>query len=109
MTLRYLFLSHRGCINGAKWLAATIALAVGARLVGAIPAGFGIGPSSKLLSTIFLINLWFALAYALVAKRFEDRDKAGRTALYGLIPMQAAMLVWLWVPSEHGRNRTSSP
>ena len=95
-TLRYLFLSHRGRINRAKWLVATIALAVGSRLVAAIPAGFDTGPSSKLLSTILLLNLWFAPAYALAAKRFQDRDKPGRTALYGLIPMQAAMLAWLW-------------
>ncbi|HWY53325.1 MAG TPA: DUF805 domain-containing protein [Terriglobales bacterium] len=98
MTLRYLFLCHKGRINRATWLVATTALAVGARLVAAIPAGFHTGPSSKLLSTILLLNLWFDPAYALAAKRFQDRDKAGRTALYGLIPVQAAMLVWLWGP-----------
>jgi uncharacterized membrane protein YhaH (DUF805 family) len=98
MTLRYLFLSHRGRINRAKWLVATIALAVGSRLTAGIPAGFDTGPSSKLLTTILFLNLWFGPAYALAAKRFQDRDKAGRTALYGLIPMQAAILVWLWGP-----------
>lgn len=96
MTLRYLLTSHRGRINRAKWLAATIALAVGSRLVAAIPAGFDTGPSIKFVITILLLNLWFAPGYALAAKRFQDRDKPGRTALYGLIPMQAAMLVWLW-------------
>jgi len=48
------------------------------------------------LSTILLLNLWFAPAYALAAKRFQDRDKPRRRALFGLVPMQAAMLVWLW-------------
>ena len=81
-----------------------IALVVGSRLVSAIPAGFDSGPTGKLLVSIFQLNLWFAPAYALCAKRFHDRSKPRRTALYGLIPMQTAMLIWQWrfipVPPE---------
>ena len=96
MTLRYLFLSHPGRINRARWLVATIALDIGSRLVSGIAAGFLSGPTGNLLVSILELNLWFVPAYALAAKRFQDRGKSGRTALYGLIPMQAARLVWQW-------------
>src|SRR5215470_7863273 len=104
MTLRYLFLSHIGRINRTRWLVATIALEICSRLVSGIAAGFLSGPIGNLLVSILQLNLWFAPAYALAAKRFQDRGKSGRTALYGLIPMQTAKLVWQWafipVPPE---------
>jgi uncharacterized membrane protein YhaH (DUF805 family) len=104
MTLQYLFLSHRGRINRTRWLVATIALEICSELVSGIAAGFLSGPTGNLLVSILQLNLWFAPAYALAAKRFQDRGKSGRTALYGLIPMQTAKLVWQWafipVPPE---------
>lgn len=103
MTLSTLVLSPHGRIGRRKWLVCTFAVALTSRLIAAIPAGFDTGTTANIASTLLLLNFWFAPAYSLAAKRFQDRGKPGRTALYGLVPMVGAMLIWNWVffPIRH--------
>ena len=87
MDFKYLYTSFDGRINRAKyWAGAAILLIVW------LIFGFARWPDFRKLAifaTILLILgllALFYLFYAVAAKRFQDRDKPGQTALYGLVP-----------------------
>jgi uncharacterized membrane protein YhaH (DUF805 family) len=75
LDFKYLFTSFEGRINRAKYWAGTIILAIVSIVAG------------------FIIGAIFYPGYAVAAKRFQDRDKPGVTALYGLIPVLIASLL----------------
>lgn len=93
LDFQYLFTSFEGRINRAKWWAGTIILAVISAVLGFI-IGMIFGPS--MFGTLLLIIVTLVLfypSYAVAAKRFQDRDKPGTTALYGLVPVLIATLL----------------
>ena len=86
MDFKYLYTSFDGRINRAKyWAGAAILLIVWlifGSLVGLI---FGNSIFATILLILGLLALFY-LFYAVAAKRFQDRDKPGQTALFGLVP-----------------------
>ena len=90
---QYLFTSFEGRINRAKYWAGTIILALASIVLGfIIGAIFGASTFGTLLVTLVTLALFYP-AYAVAAKRFQDRDKPGNTALYGLVPVLIASLL----------------
>jgi uncharacterized membrane protein YhaH (DUF805 family) len=82
-------MSFDGRINRAKfWVGAISFLAIWI-IVEAI---FGLTLFGRILKFLFVVGLFYP-AYALTAKRFQDRDRPGVTALYGLVPGSIAMLL----------------
>ncbi|MEM7192540.1 MAG: DUF805 domain-containing protein, partial [Pseudomonadota bacterium] len=96
MDLNYLFTSLEGRINRAKWWAGIVILGI-INIVLSVIVGvlFGPGLFAGLLVTI-IVTVLFLPTYAVCAKRFQDRDKPGKMALYGLIPTLAASLFDAW-------------
>jgi uncharacterized membrane protein YhaH (DUF805 family) len=90
---QYLFTSFEGRINRAKYWAGTVILALASIVLGfIIGAIFGASTFGTLLVTLVTLALFYP-AYAVAAKRFQDRDKPGNTALYGLVPVLIASLL----------------
>ena len=90
---QYLFTSFEGRINRAKYWAGTVILALASIALGfIIGAIFGASTFGTLLVTLVTLALFYP-AYAVAAKRFQDRDKPGNTALYGLVPVLIASLL----------------
>jgi uncharacterized membrane protein YhaH (DUF805 family) len=92
MDLQYVFASFGGRINRAKWWAGAIILLVIWLIVGGI---FGSSFFGALILVIMTLVLLYP-AYAVCAKRFQDRDRPGKTALYGLVPILIASLLQTW-------------
>ena len=96
MDLQYIFTSLEGRINRAKWWAGVVILGIGFLVVATIiEEAIGTGFFGGLLATLLTLALFFP-TYATCAKRFQDRDKPGKTALYGLIPFAIAFLFSAW-------------
>ena len=96
MDLQYVFTSFDGRINRAKWWAGVVILAVINIVLGfIIEAIFGRGFFGIFLATLLQLALFYP-TYAVCAKRFQDRDKPGKTALYGLVPVLIANLLVIW-------------
>lgn len=89
LDFRYLFGSSDGRINRAKWWAGSLILLIIWVLIEAIFGGFTLGSILVVLATLAVAYP----AYAVCAKRFQDRNKPGITALYGLGPLLLAMLL----------------
>jgi uncharacterized membrane protein YhaH (DUF805 family) len=93
MDFNYLFTSFDGRINRAKYWAGTVILAVISIVLGLlIGVIFGVSTLGVILVTLVTLALFYP-AYAVAAKRFQDRDKPGVTALYGLVPVLIASLL----------------
>ena len=88
MDWRYIFTSFDGRINRTKWWAA-------AAIVVAIGLVFVTGLLGSVLATLAVLALLFP-SYAACAKRFQDRNRPGRTALFGLVPLSLASLLYAW-------------
>ena len=87
MDFGYLFTSFDGRINRAKYWIGSIALAVVSIVFGILIASlFGMTTLGAILIALVTLALFYP-AYAIAAKRFQDRDKPGKTALYGLVPV----------------------
>jgi uncharacterized membrane protein YhaH (DUF805 family) len=96
MDLQYLFTSFDGRINRAKWWGGAVILAIVSLVIGLIiEVIFGTGFFGGFLATLLALALFYP-TYALCAKRFHDRDKPGKTALYGLVPSLLANLLVTW-------------
>ena len=96
MDLQYIFMSMEGRINRAKWWAGIVILGVVFIFFGVfIEVIFGTGFFGGLLATLLTLALFFP-TYAVCFKRFQDRDKPGNTALYGLVPFLIAFLFSAW-------------
>lgn len=84
MDFQYLFTSFEGRINRAKWWAGMVILAVINIVINYIVLSlFGVGLFGRLITFIISLAILY-LAYAVSAKRFQDRDKPGIMAAYGL-------------------------
>ncbi len=93
MDFNYLFLSFDGRINRATWWAGIVILIVINLVLGLfIAAIFGLSTFAGILFTLITLALFYP-SYAVAAKRFQDRDKPGQTALYGLVPALIASLL----------------
>ena len=93
LDFQYLFTSFEGRINRAKWWAGIAILFVLNLVLGFILfALFGLSTFAILLSIIISLALLYP-TYAVCAKRFQDRDKPGVMALYGLVPLLVASLL----------------
>ncbi len=106
MDLQYLFASLDGRINRAKWWAGVvIVLVVWAVVSTVIEVIFGWGFFGGFLVTLLALALFYP-GYAVCAKRFQDRDRPGKTALYGLVPVLIANLLQTWgltgAPQQNG-------
>jgi uncharacterized membrane protein YhaH (DUF805 family) len=96
MDLRYIFTSVDGRINRAKWWAGVVILAIVSLVLKLIiEVIFGTGFFGGFLATLVALGLFFP-TYAVCAKRFQDRNKPGKTALYGLAPLLIAQLFASW-------------
>jgi len=96
MDLQYIFASLDGRINRAKWWAGMVILAVISLAAGAIiEMLFGGGFFGGFLAMLVALALFYP-SYAVSAKRFQDRDRPGKTALYGLAPVLIANLLVTW-------------
>jgi uncharacterized membrane protein YhaH (DUF805 family) len=90
MDLQYVFASLDGRINRAKWWAGILILAVISLVLNFVVVGlFGFGVFGSILLILIVLALFYP-TYAVCAKRFQDRDRPGQTALYGLVPMLIA-------------------
>lgn len=88
LDFRYLFGSAEGRINRARWWAGALILLFIWTLVDAIFGG------SIFRFLVVLVTLAIAYpAYAVCAKRFQDRNKPAITALYGVGPLILAALL----------------
>ena len=93
MDFQYLFTSFDGRINRAKWWAGMIILGIVSLIATFIITAI-FGPTTLALILLALVTLaLFYPSYAVSAKRFQDRDKPGVTALYGLVPSLIANLL----------------
>ena len=96
MDLQYIFTSLDGRINRAKWWAGVVILGIISIILGVlIEVIFGMGFFGGFLATVVALALFFP-TYAVCAKRFQDRDKPGKMALYGLVPSLIASLLDGW-------------
>jgi uncharacterized membrane protein YhaH (DUF805 family) len=96
MDLQYLFASLDGRINRAKWWAGMVILAIISLVLNFIILMiFGRGFFGGFLITLLVLALLYP-SYAVSAKRFQDRDRPGKTALYGLVPVLIANLLTTW-------------
>ena len=93
LDFKYLFTSFDGRINRAKYWAGYVILLVAWLILGLIVNSiFGGTIFGGALMILALLVLFYAF-YAVAAKRFQDRDKPGVTALYGLVPAFIANLL----------------
>ncbi|HEX5930645.1 MAG TPA: DUF805 domain-containing protein [Methyloceanibacter sp.] len=84
-----LLLSRDGRINRAKFWIGAVGFLVILIIVDVI---FGSSIFGRILKFLIAIALFYP-AYAVAAKRFQDRNKPGETALYGLVPVFVAILL----------------
>ena len=82
MDFTYLFTSLQGRINRAKWWAGEAILFLAFSVIALLGNQTMVGQAISALIWIIL----YLPAYPLAAKRFQDRDKPGETALYVYIP-----------------------
>jgi len=96
MDLQYVFTSLDGRINRAKWWAGMVIIAIVSLVLNfIIEFIFGHGFFGGFLATLLALALFYP-SFAVCAKRFQDRDRPGKTALYGLVPVLIANLFQIW-------------
>jgi uncharacterized membrane protein YhaH (DUF805 family) len=89
MDLRYLFTSLDGRISRSSfWIGTVILTVANAALIGATVLIFGISQLSVMLAVLVAILLAYP-TYALMVKRFQDRDKPGWIAFFPLAVIYA--------------------
>jgi uncharacterized membrane protein YhaH (DUF805 family) len=94
MDLSALFLSLDGRINRAQfWLGTVILAVVSFAATYLIVLLVGVSQGAIALSAAVAFALAYP-SYAVMAKRFQDRDKPGWLALVGLVPVYAANLLY---------------
>jgi uncharacterized membrane protein YhaH (DUF805 family) len=105
MDFTYLFTSLQGRIRRRKWWVGEVTLFVIFCIVALI------GNQTIFRETISTL-IWIILylpAYPLAAKRFQDRDKPGKTALYGYIPTIIAVVLLAFGPVEENPRTQELP
>lgn len=94
MGLSSLFFSLDGRINRAKFWAGTVILAVVSfAATYLIVALIGVSQAAVAFSAAVAFALAYP-SYAVMAKRFQDRDKPGWLALIGLVPVYVVNLLY---------------
>ena len=94
MDLSSLFLSLDGQINLARfWLGTVILAVISFAATYLIVLLVGVSQGAIALSAAVAFALAYP-SYAVMAKRFQDRDKPGRLALIGLVPVYAVNLLY---------------
>jgi len=105
MDFTYLFTSLRGRIRRTKWWVGQVILFV----IFCIVALIGNQTTFReIISSLDWIILYLP-AYPLAAKRFQDRDKPGKTALYGYIPSIIAVGLLCFGPVEENPRTVELP
>jgi len=95
-----LFTSRDGRINRAKfWVGAICILIIGITIYFV----FGSSVFGRIVELLVAIGLFYP-AYAVAAKRFQDRDRPGETALYGLVPVLIAVSLYTFGLTGDGAN-----
>jgi uncharacterized membrane protein YhaH (DUF805 family) len=93
LDFQYLFTSFDGRINRAKWWGGMVIILIINIVPGFVAFQlFGLSFFGRLLNFLIFLALLYP-AYAVCAKRFQDRDKPGNMALYGLGPLLAVSLL----------------
>jgi len=96
MDLQYIFTSLDGRINRAKWWAGFAIIAAVSIILGVLTEViFGSGFFGGFLGTLVTLALFFP-TYAVCAKRFQDGNKPGKMALFGLVPFLITGLFDSW-------------
>ena len=104
MDLVYILTSLEGRINRAKyWIGAIVVTAASVLGTALVVAAFGVSDLSVRLTVLVALLLAYP-TYALMAKRFQDRDKPGTTALYGLVPIYGSNLFQTFGPVAPGEG-----
>jgi uncharacterized membrane protein YhaH (DUF805 family) len=94
MDLSSLFLSLDGRINRAQfWIGTVILAVISFAATYLIVLLVGVSQGAIALSAAVAFALAY-LSYAVMAKRFQDRDKPGWLALIGLVPVYAVNLLY---------------
>jgi len=89
-----LFLSTDGRINRLRfWIGTLILAAISTAAMMLILATAGPTTSGVMLSVLVAFALAYP-SYALMAKRFQDRDKPGTLALIGIVPTFVVNLLY---------------
>jgi uncharacterized membrane protein YhaH (DUF805 family) len=93
MDLGALLFSLQGRINRAKyWIGLIVVTLANVLSIMAVVAIFGVSSTSVVLTVLIALAMLYP-TYALMAKRFQDRDKPGWTALLALGPVYAVNLI----------------
>lgn len=93
MDFQYLFTSFDGRVNRAKWWAGIAIIFIINIVLGFIVLQlFGLSFFGRLINFLISVALLYP-AYAVCAKRFQDRAKPGTMALYGLVPLLVVSLL----------------
>jgi uncharacterized membrane protein YhaH (DUF805 family) len=107
MDLQYVFASLDGRINRAKWWAGMVILALVSIVLGFfIGLVFGVGAFGTFLVILITLALFYP-TYAVCAKRFQDHDRPGKTALYGLVPLLLSSLLGAFGLTVSGTEPTA--
>jgi uncharacterized membrane protein YhaH (DUF805 family) len=106
LDFQYLFTSFDGRINRAKFWAAAVTLLIVWLIFGLFVNSIFGGTIFGAILLILALAILFYAFYAVAAKRFQDRDKPGNMALYGLVPAFIANLLALFglVGTQEGLN-----
>ena len=96
LDFQYLFTSFDGRINRAKYWAGVVIILVVWLIFGLIVNSILGGTIFGAILLILALAILFYAFYAVAAKRFQDRDKPGVTALYGLAPAFIANLLTIF-------------
>ena len=89
LDLASLFTSRDGRINRARFWLGAVCIVIIWMIVDGI---FGSSVFGRIVKLLVAAGLFFP-AYTVAAKRFQDRDRPGQTALYGLVPVLIAILL----------------
>ena len=94
MNLVDLFLSTDGRINRLRfWIGTLILVAISTAATMLNLAIIGVSQTAVMLSVLVAFALAYP-SYALMAKRFQDRDRPGPLALLGIVPVFIVNLLY---------------
>ncbi len=94
MNLVDLFLSTDGRINRLRfWIGTLILVAISTTAIMLNLAIIGVSQTAVMLSVLVAFALAYP-SYALMAKRFQDRDRPGMLALLGIVPVFIVNLLY---------------
>ena len=93
MDWKFLFFSLDGRINRAKyWLGSLAVVVMGTAGILLILAMVGISDAAVAFTIALSLALLYP-SYAVMAKRFQDRNKPGVLALFGIVPLVSSNLL----------------